>query len=288
MIISIASGKGGTGKTLIATSLALSLAGQEQVQLVDCDVEEPNVHVILKPVISQSESVTIAVLRLNKEKCNYCGKCAQVCSYNAIAVFPDHVMLFTELCHGCGACSYLCPEGALYEGKREVGVMEKGRSNGIDFIQGKLNIGESMPMPAIREVKKNIDRERTVIIDVSPGTSCSVVGAVVDSDFCILVTEPTPFGLNDLSLAVDMVNKLKIPCGVIINRDGSGDMSVDRYCREKNIPILLRIPLDIEIARLYSSGITLVKGMPQWRESFIGLYRDIEKRVVAETKAGGG
>jgi len=286
MIISIASGKGGTGKTLVATSLALSLANEGSVQLLDCDVEEPNTHILLKPSFSHRQTVSIPVPELDEEKCSYCGKCGEVCAYNAIAVFPKHVLIFPELCHGCGACSYLCPEEALTEVNREVGIVEIGKSNGIEFAHGKLTIGEAMSTPLIREVKKHINQERVAIIDVAPGTSCPVVESVKDSDFCLLVTEPTPFGLNDLALAVDMVNKLEIPCGVVINRDGAGDSKVEEYCLRQGVPILLRIPLDIEIARLYSRGITLLEGMPQWQEAFVELHCDIERRVSTQIKTG--
>jgi len=277
VIIAVASGKGGTGKTLVATSLALSLQNRKPVQFLDCDVEEPDAHILLQPLLSHRQVVSIPIPQVDEEKCTYCGKCAEVCAYNAIAVFPKHVLIFPELCHGCGACSYLCPEDALSEISKEMGVVEIGQSKGIEFIHGKLTVGEAMAPPVIREVKKHINRERLAIIDVSPGTSCPVVEAVRGSDFCLLVTEPTPFGLNDLALAVDMLNKLVIPSGVVINRDGAGDSKVEEYCHEKGIPILMRIPLNIEIAQLYSKGITLVEGMPQWQEAFIKLYDDIEQ-----------
>ena len=279
MIISIASGKGGTGKTLVATSLALALENKKAVQLLDCDVEEPNAHILLKPSFSHKEVVSILIPQLDEEKCTYCGKCAEVCAYKAIAVFPKHVLIFSELCHGCGACSYLCPEDALSEINKEMGILEMGYSKGVEFIHGRLTIGEAMATPVIREVKKHINRERLAIIDVAPGTSCPVVEAVKGSDFCLLVTEPTPFGLNDLALAVETVRKLNIPCGVVINRDGAEDSKVEEYCRKQGISILLRIPLDIEIARLYSKGITLVEGVPQWQEAFSRLYNDIEQIV---------
>ena len=279
MIISVASGKGGTGKTLVATSLALSLQNRKPVQFLDCDVEEPDAHIFLKPSLNHKQVVSIPVPRVDEKKCTHCGRCAEVCAYNAIAVIGEKVLIFPELCHGCGACSYLCPEGALSELNREVGVLEAGQSKGIQFIHGKLAVGEAMAVPVIREVKKHINRERLAIIDVSPGTSCPVVEAVRDSDFCLLVTEPTPFGLNDLALAIDMLNKLSIPSGVVINRDGAGDSKVEEYCHKEGIPILLRIPLNIEIAQLYSKGITLVEGMPQWQEAFIKLYNDIEQIV---------
>lgn len=279
MIISVASGKGGTGKTLVATSLALSLQNRKPVQFLDCDVEEPDAHIFLKPSLNRKQVVSIPIPQLDKGKCTYCGKCAEVCAYNAIAVIGEKVLIFPELCHGCGACSYFCPEGALSEINKEIGVLEAGQSKGIEFTHGKLTVGEAMAPPVIREVKKHINREWLAIIDVSPGTSCPVVEAVKDSHFCLLVTEPTPFGLNDLALAVDMLHKLDIPCGVVINRDGTEDSKVEEYCYKEGIPILLRIPLDIEIAQLYSKGITLVEGMPQWRGAFLELFNKISEVV---------
>jgi MinD superfamily P-loop ATPase len=280
MIVSIASGKGGTGKTLVATSLALALSIEGRVQLLDCDVEEPNAHIFLHPQVNQSQPVSIAVPKVDESKCTYCGKCAEVCAYNAIAVIPRKVLVFPQLCHGCGACSYLCPESAITEEWRQIGVLEKANSGNVELIQGKLTIGEPMAPPIIREVKKHVDSTGTVIIDVPPGTSCPIVEAVKGSDFCLLVTEPTPFGLNDLSLAVEVVRKLQIPCGVIINRVGVGDETVERYCLAEKIPVLLRIPLDREIATLYSKGIPLIQGMPEWRDAFLTLFQDIEHIVA--------
>ena len=277
MIVSVASGKGGTGKTLVATSLALSLKDTERVQLLDCDVEEPDVHIFLRPVITRSEAVYIQVPEVDEKKCTYCGKCAEVCAYHAIAVLGKHVLVFPELCHGCGACSYLCPEKAISEVGKEIGVVESGHSDGVDFVHGKLAVGEAMAPPIIRKVKAQANSDGTVIIDVSPGTSCPVVEAVKDSDFCLLVTEPTPFGLNDLVLAVELVKELRIPCGVVINRAGVGDRKVEEYCVKENIPVLLTIPMDTDIARIYSRGITLVEGMPQWKESFLALFDRIQE-----------
>ena len=279
MIISVASGKGGTGKTLVATSLALSLKDTCKVQLLDCDVEEPNDHIFLKPVITRNEAVYLPVPRVDEEKCTYCGKCAEVCAYRAVAVFPKHVMVFPDLCHGCGACSYLCPEEAITEEEKEMGVVELGQSDGVAFVQGKLTVGEAMPTPVIRKVKDYVNRDGIVIIDVSPGTSCPVVQSIKGSDFCLLVTEPTPFGLNDLVLAVETVKELNIPCGLVINRAGIGDAKVDEYCLKEKIPVLLTIPLDTKVARLYSRGITLAEGMPQWKQSFLGLFNKIRELV---------
>lgn len=281
MIISVASGKGGTGKTLVATSLALSLSGNYKVQLLDCDVEEPNAHIFLRLALNQSRPVDIPIPKVDETKCTYCGKCDEVCAYNAIAVLKGKVLIFPELCHGCGACSYLCPESAITEEGREIGVIEKGNSGNLELIQGRLAIGEALALPVIREVKKYIDPIKEVIVDVSPGTSCPMVEAVKGSDFCLLVTEPTPFGLHDLSLAVEVVKELGIPCGVVINRDGVGDEKVERYCQEEGIPVLLKIPLDRRIAALYSKGIPLIEGMPRWRGTFLGLFQDVEQIVSA-------
>jgi len=285
MIISVASGKGGTGKTLVATSLALSLKNNQKVTILDCDVEEPNAHVFIKPVFTGSKAVSIPVPKVDEEKCTRCGKCAEVCAYNAIAVLGEHVLTFPQLCHGCGACSYLCPEKAITEEPRETGVVEWGHADGIEFVHGKLAIGEAMAPPVIRRVKQHINSEGTVIIDVPPGTSCPVVEAVKGSDFCLLVTEPTPFGLNDLILAVETLRELNIPCGVILNRAGVGDAKVEEYCRKEKIAILLTIPLDIEIARLYSKGIPLVEGMPQWKSSFLQLFDKIEAIVDERSRS---
>ena len=281
MIISVASGKGGTGKTLVATSLALSLSDNYKLQLLDCDVEEPNANILLHLAINQSQPVYILIPKVDETKCTYCGKCAEVCAYNAIAVLKEKVLVFPELCHGCGACSYLCPESAITEEGREMGVVERGDSGNLELIQGKINVGEAMAPPVIREVKKYIDPANIVIIDVPPGTSCPVVEAVKGSDCCLLVTEPTPFGLNDLALAVEVVKKLGIPCGVVINRVGVGNQEVEQYCHREKIPILLRIPLDRNIAMLYSQGIPLIEGVPRWREEFLRLFQDIKDIIAA-------
>jgi len=285
MIISIASGKGGTGKTLVATSLALSLKDRGQVQLLDCDVEEPNDHVLLKPVFTSSEAVCIQVPKVDEGKCTYCGKCAEFCAYHAIAIFPKNVLVFPQLCHGCGACSYLCPEKAISEERREIGVVESGNAAGIEFAHGKLNVGEAMATPVIRMVKAQANQRSNVIIDVSPGTSCPVVESIKGSDFCLLVTEPTPFGLNDLALAVETVRELGIPCGIVLNRAGVGNSGVEEYCGKENLPVLLTIPLDIDIARNYSRGVTLVQGMPHWKESFINLFERIQESAGERSRS---
>ena len=269
MIISIASGKGGTGKTTIAINLALSL---KDVQYMDCDVEEPNGHLFLKPLIEERISVGIPVPQVDESRCTYCGKCAEICEFNAIVVIKKKVLLFPELCHGCGGCSYICPEDAIEEVEREIGVIERGRAGHIEFVHGLLNVGEPMAPPLIRREKKLINGRKTVIIDSSPGTSCPVVETVKGSDFCLLVTEPTPFGLNDLKLAVETVRKLNIPLGVLINCSDIGDRKVWQYCEREKIPLLMEIPFERRIAVAYSKGVPLVEEIPEYRKRFQDLY----------------
>jgi len=279
MIISVASGKGGTGKTTVAVNLALSI---DNVQFLDCDVEEPNAHIFLKPVIKEQKKAYIPVPEIDESKCNYCGKCAQVCVYHAIAVLPSQngkkgaTLVFANLCHGCGACSALCPEKAIKEVNREIGVVELGNCGQIDFVHGKLNIGEAMSPPLIRQVKDEINLKKTVIIDAPPGTSCPVVASVKGSDFCVLVTEPTPFGLNDLILAVEVLKKIKIPFGVVINRADLGNTKTEEYCKEENITVLMRIPFKKEIAMAYSNGEPMVKAFPEYKKDFQSLFNDIK------------
>jgi MinD superfamily P-loop ATPase len=276
MIISIASGKGGTGKTMVATNLALSIG---KCQLLDCDVEEPNAHIFLDPQIMEFHSVGLPIPQVDLEKCTYCGKCAEVCQFSAIAVIKKNVLTFPELCHGCGACSLLCPADAITEVERKIGILEIGKSDGIRFIHGILEISEAMSPPLIRAVKDAASNNGPTIVDVPPGTSCPVIEAVRGSDFCLLVTEPTPFGLNDLILAVEMLRILKIPFGVAINRSDVGDDKVDDYCNREDIPILMKIPMDRDLAVAYSNGIPFVVAKPGWKAEFTKLLEDI-KRIV--------
>jgi len=273
MIISIASGKGGTGKTTVATGLAISLLN---AQILDCDTEEPNCHIFIRPEIKERKSVFIPIPQVDKVKCNACGKCQEVCIYNAIAVVNKKVLIFPELCHGCGCCSYFCPQDAIIEINKEIGCLEIGSKGNLEFVHGKLNIGEMMAPPLIKAVKQYINPEKTTIIDAPPGTSCPVIMAIKNSDFTILVTEPTPFGLNDLILAVEVTRKLDIPFGVVINRSDLGNDETDKYCLRENIPILMRIPFKKEIAVAYSKGMPIVEALPEYTKEFQELFRNIE------------
>lgn len=276
MIIAVASGKGGTGKTTVSTNLALSL---KNVQFLDCDVEEPNANIFLKAKIKEHEEVSLDIPNIDKNICDYCGKCSDFCAYNALAVVPNNILVFSELCHSCGGCELVCPKKAITWDKRAIGIVEHGQTNGIDFYQGVLNVGESQAVPVIKALKRKIDKNKNVIIDVSPGTSCPVIESISGSDYCILVTEPTAFGLHDLRLAVDVIRHINIAFGVVINRDGVGDDRVEFYCKEENIPILLKIPERKKIANLYSKGIALVNESHEWHEMFGIVYSKIKDEV---------
>jgi MinD superfamily P-loop ATPase len=278
MLIAVASGKGGTGKTTVATNLALSLG--PGVQLIDCDVEEPNAHLFIQPSFEVTEEVTTPVPTVDEKKCNLCGKCNDICQFKAIAVMGDTVLTFHELCHSCGGCMKVCPEGAISETGRELGVLEKGRRNGLEFIHGRLRVGEAMSPPLIRKVRSLQRPGALTILDAPPGTSCPVIAAIKGVDFVILVTEPTPFGLHDLKLAVGAVNLLNIPCGLIINRSDMGNDQVRDFAEKEGLPVLMEIPFDRRIAEAYSKGEVLVEVMPEWQDKFEELYHKI-RRILA-------
>lgn len=273
IVIAVASGKGGTGKTTMSVSLALAL--EEEVLLLDCDVEEPNCHIFLKPDKVKSLDVTVKIPQVSKSKCKVCGKCAKVCRFNAIVSLPSGAMIFPELCHSCGGCARVCPEGAISEKNIPVGVVESSICGNVHFFRGIMNVGRAMSPPVIRAVKKHISPESITIIDCPPGTSCPMIAAVKNADFMLLVTEPTPFGLNDLKLAVETARELKIPFAVILNRSDSGDERVDDYCREESIPVLLRIPEMRSIAEAYSQGKTIIDAIPIIRGQLISLLNHI-------------
>jgi len=274
MIVAIASGKGGTGKTTVAVNMALSL---KDVQLLDCDVEEPNVHLLLHLNINEEKTVYVSTPQVNEELCDHCGKCGEFCQYNAIFVSPEKVLVFRELCSSCGGCVIVCPRKAISEEQHRIGALKCGSADDLEVVYGELNVGEPMAVPVISEVKKQIKSDKIVILDSPPGTSCPAIASVKRSDFCVLVTEPTPFGLHDLKIMVQVLKDMEIPFGVVVNRAGIGDKKVYEYCEKKNIPILLEIPHRRKIAELYSKGVPFSLEMPEWKPKFQKLFREVRK-----------
>jgi MinD superfamily P-loop ATPase len=279
--ISIASGKGGTGKTLAATSMAASLASLDwiRVAIADCDVEEPNAYLFFpERTHLEGKECLVPVPVIDETRCIHCGKCSEVCAYHALAVLAETVLLFPELCHGCGACTIICPEKAVSEGSRTVGEIFRARSDSLDIVWGELALGEARTTPLIKAVKNEVEGD-TVIVDCPPGTSCSLVESVRGTDFCLLVTEPTPFGLYDLDIALKVLEKMNIPHGVLVNKCGMGDRKVYEYLKKRNIPLLMEIPLDRKIAEIYSRGEIFALKMPEWKAEFVGMVRKIEEMI---------
>lgn len=273
LIITVASGKGGTGKTTVAVNLALSVG---QTELLDCDVEEPNAHTLLHPIDIQTSSVTVPTPSVNQDKCTLCGKCAEFCQFNSIFVGKTKTMIYEEMCHSCGGCKLVCPEDAITEIERPIGKIHQSTIGQTHLVYGELSIGEPIATTLIQAVKKQVKTDEINILDAPPGTACPVIETMRESDYLVLVTEPTPFGLHDLSMAVDVVRELEIPFGVIINRAGIGDEGVEEFCRKEDIPILLEIPFNRQIAELYSRGIPFAEEMPEWRQKF----KDLFDRIV--------
>jgi len=281
MRIVVASGKGGTGKTTVATSLALS-AGESSVRFIDCDVEAPNAALFLHPMLDTRKAVGIQLPVVDEALCTHCGRCAEVCEFHAIAVIGKKILIFPELCHGCGSCTLICPEKAISERLDVMGVLESGMTAmGVDFAQGVMNVGEPMAVPIIRELKKWTPTHpfEIEIRDAPPGASCPVVETMRGADFILLVTEPTPFGLHDLKQVVGITRELGIPSGVVVNRDGIGDNAVEAYCAEAGLPILMRIPMERRFAEAIASGRTLVEAAPEYRQKFATLLSQIQQQV---------
>lgn len=280
--IAIASGKGGTGKTLISTNL-FSVVKENSVY-VDCDVEEPNGHLFLKPDNIQKEDVNMLIPKVDESKCTYCGHCSEICEYNAIITAKKKMLIFPEMCHACGSCAMFCPQNAISEIARPIGIIEKGIYDNKTILTGRLNIGEPMAPPVIKKLKENInDKHEVAILDSPPGTSCPVIEAVRDANYVILVTEPTPFGLNDLKLAVEVVRKLGLSFGVVINKSGLGKEIIEDYCSDEQIKVLMKVPHDVKIAQIYSRGEILANN-PEYKTQFEQLYQEIKSELQGENK----
>jgi len=287
MKITIASGKGGTGKTMVATSLALSLVATRPEQpplLLDCDVEAPNAHLFLKPIFSEQKEVGLLIPVVDEGKCTHCGKCVEVCQYHAIAVLGKKTLVFPQLCHGCGSCTAMCPEDAITETLDRMGTMERGQAmQGIAFARGVLDVGEPMAVPVIRQLKKWAIPEtgQVVVRDAPPGASCPVVETLRGSDYLLLVTEPTPFGLHDLRLAAQVAVELDIPTGVIINRENGPYPALDAFCAQANLPVLMRIPFERAIAEGVAQGKTLIAIHPEYSDEFRLMFEEIYSQYTS-------
>ena len=273
MIVAVASGKGGTGKTTVAVNLARAI--ESKVLLIDCDVEEPNCHLFLNGTIGKTEVATVLVPFVNESLCIGCGECARFCEYNAIASFGTTPLIFPEMCHSCGGCAKFCPQHAIAEVDKRIGTIRTIGSDNITLVQGILDVGVVAPSPLIRQVKTYIQDDQLTILDAPPGTSCSVIATLHGADFVVLVTEPTSFGLNDLKLAVQTVRQLKLPFAVVINRADRDNNNVNNYCRSEDIPVLIEIPDDRQIAEVYSRGELLIKVIPKYRNIFSEIARKI-------------
>lgn len=282
MKIAIASGKGGTGKTTIATSLALALAAHKPICFLDCDVEAPNAHLFLKPELHQHKDAVLPVPQIDEALCQYCGTCAKVCQYHAIAVISRTVLVFPEMCHGCGSCVLNCPEGAISEEPHRLGILESGQAGpAIRFGRGVLDIGQALAVPVIQQLKQWVRPrlDEVVIVDAPPGTSCPVVETLRGADYVILVTEPTPFGLHDLKLAYELTRDLGLPAGVIINRDGIGNSAVTDFCVTAGLPVLMRVPLDRGLAEGLAQGVPLVTLRPVYAAHLRQVFETIEIQI---------
>ena len=279
MKIAIASGKGGTGKTTIATAFAQALSRADySVSLLDCDVEGPNSHIFIQPEFDQFEDVNMLIPSVDDETCTGCGQCAEICQFHAIVVIGGQTLVFPEMCHGCGSCTLICPEEAITEIPKRLGILEGGLSQeGIRFGHGILNIGEPMAVPVISKLKKwqDLMDAEVVLIDSPPGASCPVVESLRGADYIILVTEPTPFGLHDLRQAYKVTQELGIPAGVIINRDGIGDTGVEQYCEEVGLQIFMQIPLERKIGQGIAQGKSLLEIKPEYENRFLQLHLQI-------------
>ncbi len=277
MILAVASGKGGTGKTTVSVNLARAIG--TDIQLLDCDVDEPNCHLFVKGTVRGEQTVGIPVPQVDDSLCDGCGECGRFCQYHAIVSFGTKPLLFPEMCHGCGGCAKVCPKKAIQEVSHRIGTIQTIEAGNITLIRGQIDVGVAMAPPMIREVKKRMQKDISAILDAPPGTSCPVIATLRGADFVVLVTEPTPFGLHDLKIAVDTVRQLGMPFGVVVNRMGIGDDRVHRFCRDQQIPLLVEIPDDRRIAEAYSKGNLIIDSLPQYRTIFESLWKQVMQSV---------
>jgi MinD superfamily P-loop ATPase len=280
MRLAVASGKGGTGKTLVAVNLASVLAAEGPAMLVDCDVEAPNAHLFLRPELTERKEVSKKVPVIDESRCTECGACTAACEFKALAFMAGHALVFEELCHGCGRCGLVCPSDAITEKEHPLGIIERGSAGDLAFAHGRLHIGEAMASPIIRELKRSLPKSGSIVLDAPPGTACPVISTLHGVDAVLLVTEPTPFGLHDLRAAVNVARMLGLPAGVVINRDGIGDDDVERYCKGAGLPVLLRIPFDRRIAESGAEAHLLIDVLSDWRPPFAKLARDVKELVT--------
>ncbi len=278
MIITVASGKGGTGKTTVAVNLALALCDSVPVQFIDADVEAPNAHLFLHPVLDPPQRIDKLLPVIDEDACQLCGECSQACEFNAIAQLGPRVIVYPTLCHGCGRCRLVCRFDAISEVSQPLGVVQAGQSQGMAYVEGRLNIGEAMSTPIIHALRDRIDPSKVCVIDAPPGTGCPAIAAMAAADVVLLVTEPTPFGLHDLRAAVAVARTLKRSMAVVVNREGIGDDTVDRYCSEEGIPVLLRMAFSREIAAAYAVGQTLLSLDVRWKDRFLALFATLSER----------
>lgn len=279
MRIAIASGKGGTGKTTVAVNLAVTVSRQgHSVHLCDCDVEEPNADLFINPFFTSHWPVSVSIPAVDQDICSNCGKCAEICEFNAIACLPGLTMIFPDLCHSCGGCWLVCPQKAITPEEQPIGEISTGVSEDLKFTQGRLKVGQTLVPPLIEAVKEVPGDESWVIFDAPPGTTCPVVATLQGVDYVLLVTEPTPFGRHDLALALELTRQLDIPCGVVINRsEGTGGL-VEKFCTREGVEILARIPFGREVAAACAEGGLAVDADPEVAAAISGLIHNLRAR----------
>ena len=286
MRIAFASGKGGTGKTTLAVNVAVALSSEETCY-VDCDVEEPNGHLYLAPAIEEEETVTVPVPREVPGRCTGCGRCQETCQFRAILALKSCVMVFDSLCHACGTCLIACPEEALIEAPRPIGVMRRGRAGRVRFLEGRLNVGEARSTPLIAAVRKHEPVSGLVLADAPPGATCPTMEAIKESDLVVLVTEPTPFGLHDLRVVVELSGALGLPVAAVVNRADLGDREVMRFCETEGVPVLAEIPYDEELAAAGAEGWVAAARSARARERFTRIA-DAALELAASSGRRGG